>query len=479
MNHTLFTFLLLTLLPGSSLSCGEIRDHIDPGLLRRADQIEIVRVDDKFSHIEYKKNRPEIPSLTPPLSGLSLSGVSLAPFGPCSFESNTLRRTGAGHCGLILDLAEKGALNLLSYDSVSIAGHFTGTWRVAIADYSHYLGNDSVPFGTIGNGGGASFALAPLISKVDLTQAKRLVFVPGSKKGSFSLANISFTRTPMTPPPSAGHGIWIWDFRRISGREAAVAEELRSLGIRRVYLQVGDRPDLLLPFVKQAALRGIRVFALDGSPAYVREPEPLLRRIRAVMEYNIKYPDTPFDGFQIDVEPYLNKDFSINREYYSAGYIDLLRKIGKLCRGKLRLSAVIPFWFVDIPAGERNIAFTTIDLADETVVMSYRSGYGAILETARDILAYGEKKGKPVLLGIEINRIADERHSVLRKVAAGTAGGVELGGLLWEEVGDYQVPGGNLSFFGRPEEARAVIGRMPGYGSFAGWVIHSYEGLSR
>jgi len=476
-NHTIFVFLFLALLPVSHLACAEISDHIDHGLLPQSDQIEIVRVNDKFSHIEYKKSRPEISSLSPALSGFSLRGAAILPFGPCTFENNTLLRTGAGDCGFILDLSEKNALmNLLSYDSVNISGYFTGTWKVAIVDFSHYLGNDSVPFGTIRGGSGRSFALAPLTAMVDLTQAKSLLFVLGSNRGTLSLSNVSFTRTPKSPP-LPGNGIWIWDIRRVLGQEAVVAEKLRSRGIQSAYLQVGDDPAVLQPFVKQAALRGIRVLALDGSPTYVREPGPLLKRIRAVLDFNVKNPESPFEGFQIDVEPYLNKDFSVNREYYSAGYVQLLQELEKMCKGKLRLSTVIPFWFDKIPAGERNLAFRAIDLADETVIMSYRSDYGALLETARDILAYGEKKGKPVLLGIEINHIADEQHAVLRRVEAGKEGAVELGGFFWEKIADYPVLGGNLSFFGKLDDAWAVIGRKPGYKSFAGWVIHSYEGL--
>src|ERR1700694_3661657 len=114
MYHAVAALALFTLFAGSTIPDKEVVGSLDQGLLQQADQIELVRVNNIFSHIEYKKNRPEIPSLAPPLNGHILSELSLTPFGPCSVEGKTLRKAGPDHCGFILELSGKNELlNLL------------------------------------------------------------------------------------------------------------------------------------------------------------------------------------------------------------------------------------------------------------------------------------------------------------------------------------------------------------------------------
>jgi hypothetical protein len=441
-------------------------------LLRESSSIDVVYSDGIFSHIEYKKNSEISTRSESSIPPQFIEKPQASLFGSCRVLNGTIKRTGTESCGLVLRLSVVTPLNLAAVDSVEIAGSFSGRWRLAIADLPGYLRGDNQSSGAIIGPKGASFDLAPLVKSVDLTRVMSLVFLLDSSEGSASLERISFSHFSL-PTEIMPQGIWMWNNRLVPGHEEEIAGRLVSLGIGRVYLQIDDNPGRFLPFVKAARKKGINVFALDGDPGYVTNPEPLLQRISKVAALAHTSSGVTFAGFQVDVEPYLNKDFALRKEYYVSAYLKLLSRLKE--HGGIPLSVVVPFWFDSIQVRGTTLLQKVIEVADELVVMSYRTNNAELLAVSMTELGLGEKLGKPVYLGIELGRIPDERHVELETVSG--AGDIQLAGMWWKKKGEYTVSGDRISFKNRRNELPEYMAAPIPFRSFGGWVLHSYEEL--
>ena len=275
-----------------------VESSVKLDMLRESSSIDVVYSDGFFSHTEYQKKtdvstRPE--SALPPHVIEKPQGTL---FGACRVVKGVLKRTGTGSCGLVFRLSASAPLNLAAVDSLEIAGSFSGRWRLAIADLSGYLLNDNQSTDIIIGPKGASLGLAPLVKKIDLTKVMSLVFLLDSSEGSASLEQIKFSQSLLAAAPKP-HGIWMWNNRLVPGHEEEVVGHLVSHGIGRVYLQIDDDPGRFLLFVEAAGKKGIEVFALDGDPEYVKNPEPLLRRISKVANLARSASGVTFAGFQV------------------------------------------------------------------------------------------------------------------------------------------------------------------------------------
>lgn len=451
-----------------------INAKLDPGLLARTDLIDIVYVSGIFSHVEYRGSR-NAQNLPPAFPSYSVA-PRLIPFGKCTRKNGTLYRHGSRHCGYLVPLAESGeAINLLGYDELVLTGQFSGAWEVAFADTPLAMVEDNVPVGRIEASGTSRFPLTPVFRNADLSRGRQLVLLLTSPSGSVMLEQVMFRYVASGSPQKTGRGVWIWNRNQVLGQEEKVLDRLATLSVGRVYLQVGDDPHVFAPFLRRAVQRGIEVYALDGSPDYVASPDALLARIQAVENYNRAHPEAPFAGFQTDIEPYLNKDFNARKEYYATAYADLVSAIKR--RFTLPLSVVVPFWFDTVHAGSRTLIQRIVEAADEVVVMSYRTDAGAVLEISRSTLSLGERFKKPVWLGIELGAIPDEHHVVLEKSASSAPDAVKLGELWWKRRTEYRVKGSAISFKSGMEALPVFMETPIPFGSFRGWVLHSYEEL--
>ena len=451
-----------------------VENSVTLDMLRESSSIDVVYSDGFFSHTEYHKKtdastRSE--SVLPPHIIEKPQGTL---FGSCRVVKGVLKRTGTGSCGFKFRLSASAPLNLAAVDSLDMAGSFTGRWRLAIADLSGHLRDDNLSTDAIVGPEGTSLNLASLVKKIDLTKVMSLVFLLDSGEGSASLAQIKFSQSLLAAAPQP-HGVWVWNNRLVSGHEEEVVGNLVSHGIGRVYLQIDDDPGRFLPFIEAAHKEGIDVFALDGDPGYVKNPEPLLRRIAKVAKLARSASGATFAGFQVDIEPYLNKDFSLRKEYYVSAYLELLSRMKK--QGGLPLSVVVPFWFDSIQVRGTTLLQQIIEVADELVVMSYRTSNAELMAVSMTELGLGVKLGKPVRLGIELGRIPDERHIELEAVSA--PGDIQLAGTWWKKKGDYTVSGDRISFKNRKNGLPAYMAAPIPFRSFAGWVLHSYEELGQ
>jgi hypothetical protein len=249
-------------------------------------------------------------------------------------------------------------------------------------------------------------------------------------------ATLAFTITGRVAagaePSRAANAIWLWQTRQILTDRAAFDRFfafVTEMRIQRVFMQLpyheehpagASAPAIHLTlqsetraFLGRAHREGIRVEALDGEPEFaVASQHPLvLAIVRALIDFNRGSPaQQQFDGFHLDVEPYLLLGFdSPDRVEIIRGYVTLLREVAAAARsGALPLGIDIPFWYKteDASCGDAptDLARCVLRIADEVCIMDYRivaPGHGGIVGLATPILREGDELGKRVYVGIE------------------------------------------------------------------------------
>ncbi len=253
-------------------------------------------------------------------------------------------------------------------------------------------------------------------------------------------------------PPACEKGeslwaIWVWDVRELERNWVKFKRVVNEWGIKRVYLQLSRH--LTQDHIDRLRGMGLEVFLLDGG----RTTE---------LNFSLDYVRSfEADGFQIDIEPYINPDFNLKRESYLKSYVKLLSEVRRKLRGR-RFSVVIPFWLDKLSYGGKPVLEHVFRYADEVVIMAYRNNLSSSLSLSVEEIAQGGRFGKPVLIGFELHRQKDEKHNIYR---------VEKRSLIF--VGSYEVKGEELSM--TLEELRRIRG-IKCKGVY-GFVIHSFEAL--
>jgi len=286
-------------------------------------------------------------------------------------------------------------------------------------------------------------------------------------------------------PSSLSRGIWIWNYHYAIAHEREVIDKLSADNINRIYLQIDEKLDAFRSFLKYAKSRGITVFALDGAPGYIHDYQVLLEHISRIQTFNKTNQGSGFEGIQIDVEPYLNPDFNLRKEYYVHQFMNMIRDLRRASGSDIKLSFALPFWFDKFSVDEKPLTFHAIDIADEIVIMSYRTDYDEMIRFSYEELCYASNRGRAVYLGIETTRLPDEHHFI-----SGTKEVLPFVNkrndtfLLLKGPHDglpvtrkYRINAGRLTFFGNKDQVSSILRRTPRFRGFAGYVIHSYSGL--
>ncbi len=232
------------------------------------------------------------------------------------------------------------------------------------------------------------------------------------------------------PAPRA---IWTWeeDSYAMLDRATAVDDAItffKAHGITTVYLYADsfkERNDIVdaqkryQTVIKHLHGAGLQVYALLGS-GYLQTERyilpafraPAIAMVRRVFDYNAKAaPDERFDGMNLDIEPHILDEWSTKRLELLGHFLDLSaavmeekRKYGQT----LDIGPAIPFWWDGIELSwqgkRRRVSEHTQDLYDYVALMDYRDhaqGPDGLISHAEDEMAYGQRAGKRVLLGIE------------------------------------------------------------------------------
>lgn len=261
--------------------------------------------------------------------------------------------------------------------------------------------------------------------------------------------NVPWTPRPLDP---AARALWVW--------ETATQRLLESPGARRVlaafmedpdvapaprrvlYLyadrsldgwMLKDAPDRYRSFIEWAHQRGYSVHALLGSGsyqapmyAYERYHYKAAALMDAVLQYNAaSVPAERFDGVNIDIEPHWLPDWSAGPAV-QVQYFDMLaammrrkEKFGQ----SLLVGPAIPRWLdasdecrsVAWRGAKKTCAQHVQDIADYVALMDYRdiaTTPVGIIEQAQGEIAYGNRIGKPVVVGVETEQASSDPETI-------------------------------------------------------------------
>ena len=230
-----------------------------------------------------------------------------------------------------------------------------------------------------------------------------------------------------------------------------------------------DEPRRYRDLIRAAHASGIRVYALLGSwhlhtERYVL-PEfhpAAVAMVQTVLDYNAAAAASErFDGVNYDIEPHLlNAWDASTRETLLRGFLDMTAAMMEAKRRSgqpLSIGPAIPFWWDGIAIEWRGVRKPAsehiIDITDYVTLMDYRNhadGNDSILSHAMKELAYAERLGKRVEIGLEFNPTQPAKLSFHRLSEA--------------------------TFEREAARVEAVFGMRPGFGGF---VFHHYEGYRR
>lgn len=227
--------------------------------------------------------------------------------------------------------------------------------------------------------------------------------------------------------------IWTWEGESYAMLESERAAAqgitfLQSRAIRTVYLYadawrgrnlVVAQPQLYRRLLRRMHGAGLRVFALLGSgdlhteryvlPAQRAQAVAMLQR---VLDYNAAAaPVERFDGVNLDIEPHILDEWPARKMELLAGFLDMseaLMQAKAASRQALPVGPAIPFWLdsteLEWKGSRKPVSQHVQDLYDYVALMDYRDHAGGIdglISHAMDELSYGERIGRPVVVGVE------------------------------------------------------------------------------
>lgn len=309
----------------------------------------------------------------------------------------------------------------------------------------------------------------------------------------------------VTVVPAQPRAIWIWretlalvnsSSEPFSQRDTAI-HFLQQKGITTVYLYAAevfhggqslgnplvDQPDAYAGLVADLHARGIAVHALldaVGSDA-ARPDSPLKDQFQAVLDYNQSRSrqDDRFDGFNLDLEPWVGQDGGPNpawdtlatRLELSRGYLELASELMRMRQQQdpgLVVGGVIPFWFdvyndsdflVDWNGTVQRMNQHVQETYDTVTIQDYRDyaltdpdtgRTDGIVALAQDEIDYATQIGKAqsVVIGVEtrpasLDRITffEETEAVMNRelgTVAGTYGSLAaFAGFAIHDFGNY------------------------------------------
>lgn len=287
---------------------------------------------------------------------------------------------------------------------------------------------------------------------------------------------------PHLASPAAERAIWVWEpetyamLQHPAEADAAI-DFLAAKQIGRVYLYADayqgrnlltERPGAYGELIRRLRERGIHTDALLGSwylhteryvlPSHHGEARAMLRR---VLEYNAAAPEGErFEGVNLDLEPHLLEQWRAGaRRGLLHNFLDLGAQLMALKRelgAGLPVGPAIPFWFdgitVDWGGAAKPASEHVLDLYDYVALMDYRDhaeGRDGIIEHARSEMAYAARRGRRLVIGVEVapaepRKVSFDhlREADLERALAATAqaygANPAFGGFVIHHLGAYR-----------------------------------------
>jgi hypothetical protein len=237
-----------------------------------------------------------------------------------------------------------------------------------------------------------------------------------------------------TTPVPRDRAVWVWERESYAMVESRAAADrafafLRAKGVNTLYLYadawqgrnlIVDDAAAYRRFIARAHAEGFKVQALLGS-AYLHTEEYVLpgRQAEAgamfqrVLDYNAAAADGErFDGVNYDIEPHLLDAWDTRETELLLGFLDMTADFARRKRVSgqaLAVGPAMPFWWDNIPIAWRGrtrpMSEHVADLTDYVALMDYRNeseGNDGILDHASAEMAYAERAGRTVVIGLEL-----------------------------------------------------------------------------
>jgi hypothetical protein len=286
-----------------------------------------------------------------------------------------------------------------------------------------------------------------------------------------------FLASAVHAAPAVPRAVWIWegDSYAMLEDDTAGAEAVRFLtakGIDTAFLYadawqgrnlIVQQPQAYRQLLRRLHGKGLRVQALLGS-GYLHTERYVLPQHRAaalamlqrVLDYNrTAAPDERFDGVSLDIEPHILDAWATRKMDLLEGFVAMSEALVRLrdaAAPGLTMGAAIPFWLdgiaLDWHGAVKPVSQHLQDRYDYVALMDYRdhaAGGDGLVSHALDELEYGERIGKPVVIGIET------APNALRKVSFHHLGEADL-----------------------KRELAATTRAVGGMRAFGGYAVHHY-----
>jgi hypothetical protein len=218
---------------------------------------------------------------------------------------------------------------------------------------------------------------------------------------------------------SVDRGLWVWNAASILGNSSAESalftfcdapkgnsrKSVSTVFCAFSLSQLTGSTSAVRSFISTAHAHDICVYFVCGDPAWATSAgeSTALTWLNGVLSFNQGgTATTNFDGFQYDVEPYLNAGWPSTS--LINGMITLLQDSQDAidCSGvDISYCATIPFWYDDPTYSylDRSI----IDLTDEVAIMDYVSTAANLENYPAAEVSYANSAGKYCWIGVETN----------------------------------------------------------------------------
>ncbi|HEY0627666.1 MAG TPA: hypothetical protein VGD10_13190 [Allosphingosinicella sp.] len=300
--------------------------------------------------------------------------------------------------------------------------------------------------------------------------------------------------------PTSNASAWAWSPSLWRQDPQALIASARARGVNRLFvsLEVEDgkvaNQRSLRRFLEAASDAGLAVEAVEGDPRMVLPAgrAAAVERARAIAAYQREAsPAARLAGIQYDVEPYTLAEWGETGAATYAGWAETMLALAEATGEPIHL--VLPFWIPNEEAG-RAMLERIAPVVREVTVMSYRTDPALLSQIAEPLLAWGAANGKPVRLGLEAERLRDEKEQLFTTAAegnlavgAGEAPQVLLldgsravpGAAMYRGQRTVDIPAQRLSFLG-DEVRMAALARetahlFAAWPNFAGFAFHGLE----
>jgi hypothetical protein len=232
--------------------------------------------------------------------------------------------------------------------------------------------------------------------------------------------NLNIKAKAAAADSTVNYSTWLWNARELLQNQDNIIYFLKSKNVSTLYLQIdyGLSNDSYKAIIRNLSANNISVHALDGSPDWVSSNGLYYQNLFFDWLANyqmVAASDEKFKGINLDVEPYLNVQYSKNPNQVIKYYQDCLTSA--LSRSKtlgLYLSVDIPFWFDGVKYntkyGKGILAEWVIRNVKNVVVMAYRdnaSGLNGIISLTETEVNLAIKYGGKITIAAETRPSAE------------------------------------------------------------------------